>query len=80
MFFKGGFQGFTNEFSNLEEFMNAPLQSLFPSGDLYLEVQLHGQTAHQMNSSTIQEVIFSHKPNKRIIEKLNAKNIPWRVL
>ena len=48
--------------------------------DTYVEVQIHGQQAHQFNSDTVQEVIFYTTPDEQLVAKLEEKGISWRVI
>ena len=59
---------------------NASLSDMFSKGTRYLELQVHGSDAHQMNSTNIKEVIFYAEPSKSLQKKLKKANIPWKVI
>ena len=65
----------------IEDVKNATFEDLFPrySND-YLEVQLHGQASHAMNSHNVKEVVFFDNPSDAIKQKLETKGISWKVL
>ena len=60
---------------------NMTLESITGGGnDTYVEVQIHGQQAHQFNSDIVQEVIFYETPDEHLVAKLEEKGISWRVI
>ena len=80
--FHGMFDEYQDAFENvssLEEVKSLKLADMF-NGDEYLEFQIHGTSAHAMNSQNIKEIIFSKEPSESLVKKLNAKNIKYRVI
>ena len=80
--FCGSFNGLVSpsKFSDMNDINNASLSDMFSKGTRYLELQVHGSDAHQMNSTNIKEVIFYAEPSKSLQKKLKKANIPWKVI
>ncbi len=77
--FTGGYFGFADSFSSVEELKAAKLEQLTGTYDDYIEVQIHGAANHQMTSEIIKEVLFERRPSPTIIKKLENAGIGWRV-
>lgn len=80
--FCGSFDGLVDpsKFSDMNDINKASLPDMFSGGDRYLELQIHGADAHEMNSTNIKEVIFYAEPSKSLQNKLKKANIPWKVI
>jgi hypothetical protein len=68
-------------FKTDDSIKNMTLESITGgNNDTYVEVQIHGQEAHQFNSNTVKEVVFYETPSDSLIATLDEKGIKWRVI
>lgn len=77
--FKGAYNHLL--FGSGESIKNMTLEELTGTeSDTYVEVQIHGHDAHQMNSDTVKEIVFYEKPDAYLQIQLKKKGIKWRVV
>ena len=68
-------------FKTDDSIKNMTLESITGgNNDTYVEVQIHGQEAHQFNSNTVKEIVFYETPSDSLIATLEEKGFKWRVI
>ena len=75
--FCGCHQSLLYDVNSLDEMNKIRLSITVSNPDQYLELQYHGVKTHSIDN--LEMVIFKSEPSKEILDKLEAKGIPYKI-